>query len=58
MEGVHLIDLPGPDLWENIPGADLTLAMGNRKSHRVYLNQHLSLEELAIYLASVGKVRP
>ena len=46
-DGSNLIDLPGPDVWKNIPQADLTMAIGNRKSHRVYLKQSLSLEELA-----------
>lgn len=45
-----LIDLPGIDRWEKIPQADLTAAIGNRKSHRVYLRQNLSLEELAYLL--------
>jgi len=57
MEGASLIDLPGPDVWENIPGADLTLAMGNRKSHRVYLNQHLSLEELSYLVWATQGIR-
>lgn len=56
-EGAPLIDLPGPDLWENIHGGDITLAMGNRKSHRVYLNQHLSLEELAYLVWATQGVR-
>ncbi len=45
-----LITLPGPDEWKNIPKTDITNAIGNRKSHRVYLNQSLSLEELAYLL--------
>lgn len=45
-----LINLPGPDDWKNIPQTDITLAIGNRKSHRVYLNQSLSLDELAYLL--------
>jgi SagB-type dehydrogenase family enzyme len=48
--GSTRIDLPGPDLWKNIPQSDLTMAIGNRKSHRAYLNQGLSLEELAYLL--------
>lgn len=44
------IDLPGPDLWENIPTTDLTMAIGNRKSRRIYTKQCLSLEELAYLL--------
>jgi len=49
-DGSNLIDLPGPDVWENIPQTDLTMAIGNRKSHRGYLKQSLSLEELAYLL--------
>ena len=45
-----LIPLPGPDDWTHIPQTDITHAIGNRKSHRVYLNQSLSLEELAYLL--------
>ncbi len=44
------IDLPGPETWKDIPPADLTKAIGNRKSHRVYLKKSLSLEELAYLL--------
>ncbi|MCP4723300.1 MAG: SagB/ThcOx family dehydrogenase [Desulfobacteraceae bacterium] len=44
-----LINLPGPD-WKTIPKTDITEAIGSRKSHRVYLNQKLSLEELAYLL--------
>ncbi len=46
-DGARRVDLPGPELWKNIPLADLTRAIGSRKSHRVYLDQPLSLEELA-----------
>lgn len=52
-----LIDLPGPDLWAAIPRADLTRALGNRKSHRVYLNQSLSLEEVAYLVWATQGVR-
>ena len=44
------IDLPGPEIWKDIPPADLTKAIGNRKSHRAYLKKSLSLEELAYLL--------
>ncbi len=49
-DGAILIDLPGPYEWKNIPQTDITQAIGNRKSHRVYLNQSLSLKELAYLL--------
>ena len=48
--GSKLIDLPGLDERKNIPQADLTEVIGSRKSHRVYLKQSLSLEELAYLL--------
>lgn len=48
--GSNPIDLPSPDEWKNIPQVDITTAIGNRKSHRVYLKQSLSLEELAYLL--------
>jgi SagB-type dehydrogenase family enzyme len=44
------IDLPGPEEWKNIAPTDLTTAIGNRKSRRVYTGQSLSLEELAYLL--------
>ncbi len=52
-----LIDLPGPELWEKISRADLTFAIGNRKSHRVYLQESLSLEELAYLVWCTQGVR-
>jgi SagB-type dehydrogenase family enzyme len=44
-----LIDLPDLNGWK-IPQTDLTEAIGNRKSHRVYLKESLSLDELAYLL--------
>lgn len=52
-----LIDLPGPDEWHRIPKTDLTHAIGNRKSHRVYVNQSLTSEELAYLLWCTQGVR-
>ncbi len=49
-ENSKLTDLPNLNEWKNIPKTDLTHAIGNRKSHRVYLEQSLSLEELAYLL--------
>ena len=49
-DGSDIINLPGPDGWKNIPEADLTKAIGSRKSRRSYLKQKLSLEELAYLL--------
>ena len=56
-DGSNIIDLPGPADWKNIPQADITTAIGNRKSHRGYLKQNLSLEELAYLLWCTQGVR-
>ncbi|MCP3872717.1 MAG: SagB/ThcOx family dehydrogenase [Desulfobacteraceae bacterium] len=45
-----LIDLSGPNDWKDIRKTDLTKAIGNRKSHRVYLKESITLEELAYLL--------
>ncbi len=50
VDGANLIDLPDPGMWKNIPKKDITMAIGNRKSHRAYLKQNLSQEELAYLL--------
>lgn len=44
------IDLPGPEEWKSIRQADLTRAIADRRSHRVYLQNPFSLEELAYLL--------
>jgi len=49
-DGSILVDLPGVDEWKTIAKTDITRAIGNRKSHRVYLKESLSLEELAYLL--------
>lgn len=56
-DGSTVITLPGPDEWNMIPQIDLTHAVGNRKSRRAYLNQSLSLEELAYLLWCTQGVR-
>lgn len=56
-EDATLIDLPGPGEWKRISNVDLTQAIGNRKSHRVYLDQSLSREELAYLLWCTQGVR-
>ncbi|MDA3916226.1 MAG: SagB/ThcOx family dehydrogenase [Deltaproteobacteria bacterium] len=50
MDGANLIDLPDPGMWKNISEKDITMAICNRESRRVYLKQSLSLEELAYLL--------
>jgi SagB-type dehydrogenase family enzyme len=49
-ENSMLIDLPGVNKLNDLPKKNLTQAIGNRKSHRVYLGQSLSIEELAYLL--------
>ncbi len=51
------INLPGPEEWENIAPTDLTKAIANRKSHRKYLGQSLSKEELAYLLWATQGLR-
>ena len=52
-----LIDLIGPDKWESIPQTDLTSAIANRKSHRAYTDEALSLEELSYLLWATQGIR-
>lgn len=56
-DGATLIDLPGQDQWTTIPEMDLTRSIGNRKSHRVYQKENLSLEELAYLLWATQGLR-
>jgi len=51
------IDLPGPKEWKHIATTDLTKAIANRKSHRKYLGQSLSKEELAYLLWATQGLR-
>ncbi len=56
-EDATVIDLPSRDQWTKIPNMDLSQAIGHRKSHRVYLSESLSLEELAYLLWATQGVR-
>lgn len=49
-EGQKAIELPPADSWENFRGTDLLDALKNRKSHRRFKSQPLSLEELSYLL--------
>ncbi len=49
-EGQALIPLPGTDSFETFRGTDLLDAIGDRRSHRHFLNEALSLAELAFLL--------
>ncbi len=44
------IDLMPPEQWSNINNISLLSAFTNRKSHRVFKNQPLTLEELSFLL--------
>ena len=56
------IDLPGPETWKDIPPADLTKAIGNRKSHRVYLKKKPFVGgvgvSVVVHPGIAGKSRP
>jgi SagB-type dehydrogenase family enzyme len=43
-------DLVKPGEWKNVGGIDLAQAIKNRKSHRIYRKEPLSLEELSFLL--------
>jgi len=55
--GAELIDLAGPGEWKNIKETDLTSAIANRKSHRAYLDQPLTLEETSYLLWATQGIR-
>jgi SagB-type dehydrogenase family enzyme len=44
------IDLPAKGEWTNIPGTDLASAMDNRRSHRKYRAEPVTLEEISFLL--------
>jgi SagB-type dehydrogenase family enzyme len=56
-EESKIVNLPPFDDFKNIQKTDLTDAIGNRKSHRVYYKQNLSLDELAYLLWSTQGLR-
>lgn len=45
-----IISLPLPEAWSTIPAKDITIAIKDRKSHRAYLKEVISLEELSYLL--------
>lgn len=49
-ENAERFELPGPGEWKAIPEKDVKSAIGSRKSRRAYLDENLSLEELAFLL--------
>ncbi len=56
-EGVIIIDLPKREMWQEIPGKDLTESIGNRKSRRAYSKDSITIEELAYLLWCTQGVR-
>lgn len=50
------VDLPKPDDWQ-IPAKDLETAIGNRRSHRTFTPEALSLDELAFLLWATQGMR-
>lgn len=55
--GQKLIPLPGQDSWESFRGTDLLDAITNRKSHRRFTSEPLSLVELAFLLWSTQGIK-
>lgn len=51
------IDLVAKDKWRNIAGVDLTSAIQNRKSHRLFRAEPLTLEELSFLLWATQGIR-
>ncbi len=51
------IDLIHPDNWKNLPSIDLVSAIRNRRSHRVFKPEHLTLEEMSFLLWMTQGVR-
>lgn len=50
------VDLPKPGTWQ-IPARDLETAIGNRRSHRIFTPESLSLDELAFLLWATQGIR-
>lgn len=55
--GAKLVDLPRKGEWRTIGSVDLASAVENRKSHRLFKKEPLSLEELAFLLWATQGVR-
>ncbi|MDX2478926.1 MAG: SagB/ThcOx family dehydrogenase [Desulfuromusa sp.] len=52
-----LIELPGPEKWTSFRGTDLLDAIANRKSHRRFKAESLSLAELSFLLWSAQGIK-
>ncbi len=55
--GADIIPLPNAEAWTSIPSVDLLTAMANRRSHRTFLSEPLTVEELAFLLWSTQGIR-
>jgi SagB-type dehydrogenase family enzyme len=55
--GARLVDLPSKNEWRTIGGVDVVSAVENRRSHRLFKKEPLSLEELAFLLWATQGVR-
>ncbi len=55
--GAKLVDLPPKSEWQSIGSVDLTSAIENRRSHRLFKKKPLSLEEVAFLLWATQGVR-
>ncbi len=55
--GADIVPLPNAETWTSIPSVDLLTAMTNRRSHRSYLSEPLTIEELAFLLRSTQGIR-
>jgi SagB-type dehydrogenase family enzyme len=51
------IDLVAKDKWQNIAGADVMSAIQNRRSHRLFRPEPLTLEELSFLLWATQGIR-
>jgi SagB-type dehydrogenase family enzyme len=51
------INLPKPGEWKNIPDIDLSVAIGNRQSHRVFTEKPLTIEEISFLLWATQGLR-
>ncbi len=55
--GAKIVGLVKPGAWEGIHGIDLTSAIANRRSRRVFSKEPISLEEISFLLWAVQGVR-
>jgi len=56
-DGQNLVPLPGQETWQSMAGISLLAAIENRRSHRRFKNQALTLAELAFLLWATQGIR-